>query len=207
MWWLATAWLAADVFRTATPNPPLDALIAQYVSDALGVTAAILLLVSWGPAVADGRVLRARALPVLMLGAAGFSQVSNALFLATDWRHYHIQSLAVALDDFMIGIASAFVALALTCYGMTLRTRALGGSLILGWVTAAAAFPLAYMSNWPIDTAAERCYSISGLILLAIVVMLTVVYVRKTPNADPATSQELGAGLAIPPEADNSLIV
>ena len=81
MWWLAVPYLAANIVLllanlSVISGRLLAAAVVRSTSDALGVTAAILLLVSWSPAAGRRRAPQIRTLPLMLLGAVGFSQIA-----------------------------------------------------------------------------------------------------------------------------------
>ena len=78
----------------------------------------------------------------------------------------------------------------MTWYALSLRARALGGALVLGWVTTAA---LALMNNmteigWSGMTSVERFCGVLECVLLATVVVLTIFYMRGPPEVDGSAS-------------------
>ena len=78
---------------------------------------------------------------------------------------------------------------AVTWYAMSLRARALGGALVLGWVAIAALTLTADITLWPWTTGVEHfCVVLEG-VLLAIVVVLTVFYVREPSDLDASANQ------------------
>ena len=89
-----------------------------------------------------------------------------------------------SLYDYILGSAGVLVGLAVAWYAMSLRARALGGALVLGWVTVAALTLMSYMILWSGMTAIERFCSVLECVLLATVVVLTVFYVREPPEVD-----------------------
>ena len=67
---------------------------------------------------------------------------------------------------------------------MSLRARALGGALVLGWVTVAALVLMNYMTLWSAMTGVERFCIVLECVLLAAVVVLTIFYVRGPSDLD-----------------------
>ena len=67
---------------------------------------------------------------------------------------------------------------------MSLRARALGGALVLGWVTVAALELMNNMTEWSVMTGAERFCGVLECVLLATVVVLTIFYVRGPSDLD-----------------------
>ena len=69
---------------------------------------------------------------------------------------------------------------------MSLRARALGGALVLGWFTVAALVLMNYMiaNAWSAMTGVERFFSVLECVLLATVVVLTIFYVRGPSDLD-----------------------
>ena len=140
IWWLAVPFLAASIVILAhlsgEHGRPLAGILLSFAGYALGVIAAILLMVSWSPAADRSRAPRIRAISVMLLGAVGFSQVAALIFYVT--ARPGRSAPTDSLDYYIMGSAGVPVGLAVTWYAMSLRARALGGALVLGWVTVAA---------------------------------------------------------------------
>jgi Caspase domain len=190
MWWLAAPYLAASTVILAhlsgiTGNP-LAAALASFTSYALGVIAAILLMVSWSPAAGMRRALRIRAIPVTLLGAVGFSQIAALIFYVTHGRN---AGFSWPLYYSILGSAGVLVGLAVTWYALSLRARALGAALVLGWVTVAALVLMNYITQWSRITGVERFCVVLECVLLAAVVVLTIFYVREPSDLDASASQ------------------
>jgi hypothetical protein len=183
MLWLGAASLVTIIvlFGEVSYNGlALDGLIIEVVSLALGVIAAILLIISWGAAVERRPARQIRGLPLMLVGVAGLSQIP---VLISDVR------IADELQGFYYfyaqGITGFLVALAVTWYAMSLRPRALGGALVLGWATAAAAvFAIELAQNLPSYPSIFEPSAIPGYFLLAIVAVLTIIYVRKSSDLE-----------------------
>jgi serine/threonine protein kinase len=236
-------WLGATSLVAVTPflvlffdyihGRSLDGELIEITSNALAVAAAILLMVSWSPAVGRRQVREIRGLPLLLLGVAGLSQVAAlVVYMNIRWDSYvfprywailggvgafivlavtwYAKSLrvrafggalvlawvvvlawATAAESLLVeansvytiyGSVGAFIALAVTWYAMSLRVRALGGALVLGWVTVAAiSLIIEATGNW--SYIYHRGVVLFSLILtyalLATVVALTIIYVRR----------------------------
>ena len=180
IWWLAVPALAANiVIITNMPDGITDrdlaAILLRFTSSALGVITAILLMVSWSPAV-DRRRPPLRALPVMLLTAAGFSQIAALILYVSQGRGLPYFPLSLSL--YIMGSAGVPVVLALTWYAMRLRAHAVGAALVLGWVTIAALTLMTYLTQWSQMTGVERFWGVLECVLLATVVVLTVFYVR-----------------------------
>ena len=179
MWWLAVPFLAATIVILAhlsgEQGRPLAGTLLSFTGYALGVIAAVLLMVSWSPAADRSRAPRIRALPVMLLAAVGFSQVAALIFYVT-------ADLSVgsyySLDYYIQGSAGVLVGLAVAWYAISLRARALGGALVLGWLTVTALALMNYMTLWSRMTGVERFCSVLECVLLATVAVLTIFYVR-----------------------------
>ncbi len=185
MWWLAAPYLAASivilVHLSGITGRLLAAELISFTGDALGVVAAILLMVSWSPAADRRRAPRIRALPVMLLGAVGFSQIAALIFYVTHGRSV---GLFWPLYYSILGSAGVLVGLAVTWYAMSLRARALGGALVLGWVTVAALALMDPMTQWSEITGAERFCCVLECVLLVTVVVLAIFYVRGPSDLD-----------------------
>jgi hypothetical protein len=165
------------------PGGELAAYVIEITGLVLGVIAAILLMISWSPAVDRRQARQIRGFPVMLLGVVGLSQIPILTFYASlpyDSMNYII-----------LGGAGALVILAVTWYAMSLRARALGGALVLGWVTVSAMLLIMYMTSFwggyagaPMGVA--RFSVILGYVLLAAVVALTIIYMRGP--SDPESS-------------------
>ena len=168
MWWPAVAFVAADVVSSSADHMfgETGRFLAGYwvlvVSDVLGAAAAILLVVSWSPAVGWRRASRLRLLPVVLLCGVGLSQIVVWIFYGTQFKF---------AADHVLGIAGLLVGLAVTWYAVNLRASALGGALVLGWSTVTALWLLAGMSPW-------TAIGVLGCVLLAAVMVLARIYMR-----------------------------
>ena len=191
MWWLAAPALAANIVTvTHLPGFVSDRILAatllRFTGDALGVIAAIFLLVSWSPAVGMRRAPPIRALPVMLLGAVGFSQIAALIVYVSQGRRLVYFPLSLSL--YIMGGAGVLVGLAVTWYALSLRVRALGGALVLGWVTVAALALMNYMTQWSGMTGVERFWNVLECVLLAAVVVLTIFYVRGPSDLDSSAN-------------------
>ena len=191
MWWLAAPALAANIV-TVTHLPGfvgdriLAATLLLFTGDALGVIAAIFLLVSWSPAAGMRRAPPIRALAVMLLGAVGFSQIAALIFYVSQGRRLVYFPLSLSL--YIMGGAGVLVGLAVTWYALSLRARALGGALVLGWVTVAALTLMTYITQWSGITGVERFCTVLECVLLAAVVVLTIFYVREPSDLDSSAN-------------------
>jgi hypothetical protein len=138
----------------------------------LAASAAILLLVSWRPAVDRRRATGLRPLPVVLVAGVGLSQVAG---LAA-WLHGDSHA-----DSYVLGIAALLVGLAVTWYAVSLRAHALGGALVLGWAITSALVTVGF-GKW-------SALSALFLVLLAVVVVLTIIYTRQPSDPDPSHSE------------------
>jgi hypothetical protein len=188
MWWLAAAFLAASIVILAhisrITGRNLAADLLSFTGYALGVIAAILLMVSWSRVADRRRVPRIHALPVMLLSTVGFSQVAALIFYVTAGLEVGSYYSYYSLDYYIHGSAGLLVGLAVTWYAMSLRTRSLGGALVLGWVTVAVLELMKNMTMWSVLTGVERFCSVLECVLLAAVVVLTIFYVRGPSDLD-----------------------
>jgi hypothetical protein len=175
MWWPAVALVARDVVASSAYHSYgwtgrfLAGYRVEIASDVLGAAAAILLVVSWSPAVGWSRASRLRPLPVALLCGVGLSQIVVWIALATnDTRAY----------EQVLGIALLLVGLAVTWYAVNLPAAPLGGALVLGWSTIIALGLLAGVGIWT-DMA------VLGCALLLAVIFLAVIYMRDQTPSDP----------------------
>jgi hypothetical protein len=161
------------------------------VSDALGAGAAILLVVSWSPAVDWHPASRLRPLQVMLLSGVGLSQIAVLIFAVTQ-REFVAQALA----ELVIGLA-------VTWYAVNLRASALGGALVLGWSTVVVLGFISAMSPW-------TAIGVLGCVLMATVVILAFIYLRGPAHpgpefgADTADPAQPGAGDEVPVSAPST---
>ena len=119
----------APIRRTRSWSRWRSYLLTGY---ALGVIAAILLMVAWSPAADRRRAPRIRALPVMLLGAVGLSQIAALIFYVNVGRTFDLPvDSYLAVYFYILGSAGVLVVLAVTWYAMGLRACALGGALFL----------------------------------------------------------------------------
>ena len=189
MWWSAAPSLAATivivVHLSGDTVRRLAAVLLSFTSYALGVIAAVLLMVSWSPAADRRRAPPTRALPVMLLGAVGLSQIAALIFYVTVGRTipaYDYRSLFF----YILGSAGVLVGLAVAWYAMSLRARTLGGALVLGWVIFAALM-LTFVMTLPL-TDVLLFWGVLEYVLLATVVVLTVFYIREPSDLDASAN-------------------
>ena len=185
MWWPAVPYLAAIIVvlphLSDFTGHLLAGVLLSFTGDTLGVIAAILLMIAWDSAADRRRVPRFRALPVLLLGAVGFSQIAPLIIYVSQGQGSALYS---SLYDYILGSAGVLVGLAVTWYAISLRARVLGGALVLGWVSVTALVLMNYMTSWSGITDLGRFCGVSECILLATVVVLTIFYVRGSSELD-----------------------
>ena len=199
MLWLAAPSLAASIVIVAQPSLAADGrdlavALLRFTSLALGVVAAILLRVSWSPAVDRHRTPRIRGLPMILLGAAALSQISSLIFYVTLSRTLYFGYIGYGDGEsylYILGIAGVLVVSLVTWYGMSLRARALGGALVVGWVTIAALLTCQWVIEfWSVSTTwgiGHFC-AVLSFVLMATVVMLTIVYVRQPSELEDSVN-------------------
>ena len=128
---------------------------------------------------------------MILLGVAALSQVSSLIFYAT------LNGIFPSYDSFIgsclvvLGIAGVLVVSAVTWYAMSLRARALGGALVLGWVTIAALVTCRWVT-WGWHSSAtwgvgDVC-AVLSFVLLAAVVILTIIYIRQPSEPEGAAN-------------------
>jgi hypothetical protein len=164
----------------------LAVALLQFTSYGLGVVAAILLRVSWSPATDRHRTPQIRGLPAILLGAAALSQISSLIYYVTISG---TNSGYIGSYFYILGIAGVLVVSAVTWYAMSLRARALGGALILGWVTIAALITCLWVTwtwGFPTTSGAGHVCAVLSFVLLATVVMLTIIYMRRPSELESA---------------------
>lgn len=171
----------------------LAAPFVTFTSFVLGVIAAILLMVSWRPAADRNTAPQIRTLPMILLGAAGFSQIAALIFYVTVGRTFTIPVLSyLQACYYILGSLGVLVVIAVTWYAMSLRARALGGALVLGWVTVAVLLPCTFMTQfWSRISGVGRFCVVLNFVLLAAVVMLTIIYVRRPSQLESSANQQV----------------
>ena len=192
MLWLAAPSLAASIVILAQPSLASGRVLAvallEFASYALGVAAAILLRVSWNTAADRHRTPQIRRLPMILLGAAALSQIFSLIYYMTisGTNYGYIGSYFSTL-----GIAGVLVVPAVTWYAISLRARALGGALVLGWVTIAALVTCQWVTwTWGFSTTLSvgHVCAVLSFVLLATVVILTIIYVRQPSELESAAN-------------------
>ena len=178
MCWQAVAYVAADIALFSVDHMfgltglYLAALWVGVISDVLGAGAAVLLLISWGPAVGWRRVSRLRPLPVMLVCGVGLSQIASLIVVLTQQGEDAFSETSA--------IAGLLVGLAVTWYAVNLRARVLGGALVLGWSTVAAL--------WSLVMSPYTAIGILSSILLAAVMVLALIHPSRYPASDLAST-------------------
>lgn len=178
MWWPAVAFVASDIVSSSVYHAwgYTGRFLAAYwtlvASDALGAAAALLLVVSWSPAVNRRRGSQLGPLPVMLLCGVGLSQIAAGISYATEGKN---------AASYTAAIAGLLVGLAVTWYAMSLQITTLGGALVLGWTTVTALNLLSSMSPWTVSGAL-------GCVLLAAVIILAFIYMRRPSDQAPSRS-------------------
>lgn len=164
--------------------------LLSFTSYALEVTAALLLMVAWSPAADERRAPRIAPLPVMLLGAVGLGQIAVLIFCVKvgSWINSDL-----SLFFYLLGSAGVLVGLAVTWYAMALRARALGGALLLGWVTVAVLMLASLMPQSLPGTL--LFWSVLACVLLAAAAVLTVLYMRGASDSEGALLSGGGAKL------------
>jgi hypothetical protein len=189
--WQAVPSLAASTVTIAHLSGATGRALAELLlgvsSYALEVIAALLLMVAWGPAADGHRAPRIGVLPVMLLAAVGLSQIAALVMYVTLGGTSYSSSLYI----YILGSAGVLVGLAVTWYAMALRTRSLGGALILGWITTAALMMVSLTILSPAGVL--LFWGVLACVLLAAAAVLAVLYVRG-PSDDAARAPLSGAG-------------
>ena len=126
----------------------------------------------------------------MLLCAVGLSQIAELIFFESS------ASLYFYLPDNPNStghVTAILVGLAVAWYALSLRDRALGGALVLGWATVTLIFFLVdftYAWRLPYISDAPRIWGFLGCALLAIVVILTVAYTRGQPDPEPSRPEK-----------------
>ncbi len=129
MLWLSVPFLVAYIVilghLSGVPGRFVAADLVDYIGFVLGVIAAILLMVSWRPAADRRRVTPIRALPMILLGAAGLSQIASLIFYVTVGQSIPALDSYISVYFYILGSAGVLVVLAVTWYAMSLQATAL----------------------------------------------------------------------------------
>jgi Caspase domain len=189
MSWQAVPFLAASTVLVAhlsgAPGRGLAGTLLSVTSYALGVIAALLLMVAWNPAADGHQALRIGVLPVMLLAAVGLGQIAVLIFYVTVGRWISSFDSLTSMFLYILGSVGVLVGLAVTWYAIALRTRTLGSALILGWVTVAA-LTLASIISLPTPDS-FLFWSVLACVLLAAAALLAVLYMRGASGLeDPA---------------------
>jgi hypothetical protein len=102
-------------------------------------------------------------------------------------------SFSRSLYLYILGSAGVLVGLAVTWYAMALRTRVLGGTLILGWITTAALMQVPFTIVSPADVL--LFWSVLACVLLAAAAGLAVFYMHGPSDSEGALLSRGGAKL------------
>ena len=147
-------------------------------------------MVAWSPAADERRAPRIAPLPVMLLGAVGLGQIAVLIFCVKvgSWINSDL-----SLFFYLLGSAGVLVGLAVTWYAMALRARALGGALLLGWVTVAVLMLASLMPQSLPGTL--LFWSVLACVLLAAAAVLTVLYMRGASDSEGALLSGGGAKL------------
>ena len=159
------------------------AYFIEITGEVLGVIAAILLIASWSLAADRRRVPVLRALSVALLCSIALSLIADFIFYVPLNPHAY---------GYTVEIAGIVVVLAVTWYALTLRAHLLGGALVLGWATVWALSMFSNMFPWSSISATGRVASVVECVLLAIVVILAIMYMRR-PSHPGSRAQHLVA--------------
>jgi Caspase domain len=158
--------------------------LLSFTSYALEVTAALLLMVAWSPAADERRAPRIAPLPVMLLGAVGLGQIAILIYYVTVGHLISSSYPLNALRVYILGSTGVLVGLAVTWYAVTLRARALGGALLLGWVTVAVLMLASLMPQSPPGTL--LFWNVLACVLLAAAAVLAVFYMRGASDSEGA---------------------
>jgi hypothetical protein len=174
--WPAVAYVTFDVVTVAAnPSSGLTGqVIVNAIADALAAGSAIVLLISWRPAVDSRRPSGFQPLPMMLLGSVGLSQIAGAFAWVATGRAVPRYGVGTF---YILGIAALLVGLAITWYAVSLRAHALGGALVLGWAITSALIGLGF-NRWAGWAALE-------LVLLGAVAILAIIYWLRPSGADP----------------------
>ena len=64
----------------------------------------------------------------------------------------------------------------------SVRSRALGGAILLGWAVTTSALPLDLLTNWSSYLVVVKVCSVAMVLVLLAFVIITVVYMNQRPQ-------------------------
>jgi hypothetical protein len=161
--------------------------LAFNLDSALGVVAAVLLLIALHRQTGHGRWARPPALPRLLLTVTLASWVTwnaaNLIAVHTAFAHAgddtFAKSVSPVIASFIVGLIAMLVTLP---YALRIQQRWAGGTLILGWTVSAFTFFVTTITWAPVYSKAEVAFNIlAGLLMLASAVLAAVYSFSRRP--------------------------
>jgi len=188
LWAPAAAFLAADVIGVLADHSLDNSgsyLVAYYIadlSDVLGVVGLILVGVALLPAAARRRVPKLSGLPAILLGSVALSGMAQIALFASfpNFTGAYVTEGLVALA----------IGLLLAWYALSLEARSLAGALLLGWSATTCIVFLVNLTVWSSLSGAERSWVVLGLLIMAVVIVLTINYLRLPAARAPGHQQQ-----------------
>jgi hypothetical protein len=117
----------------------------------------------------------------MLLGAVGLGQIAVLIFCV---KIGSLINSDLSLFFYLLGSAGVLVGLAVTWYAVTLRARALGGALLLGWVTVTVLMLASFMT---LPTPGTLLFwNVLACVLLAAAAVLAVLYMRGPSDSEGA---------------------
>jgi hypothetical protein len=169
MFWPSVAWLTYDIDYSVQRPANYQYLSANAVgslSDALGAAAAVLLLISWSPAISRRRGRLSGYLPAVMVCAVASAQITVLIFA--------VATYVPLAGRYELGIIDLLGGIAVAWYAVTIRDTALGAALVFGWAFSVG---LPVFADRPPGTSGTA--QISGTVacwLLGAVALLALMY-------------------------------
>jgi Caspase domain len=194
MSWLAAAYVvywiayALATHLSGYTGRGLAGFVLTIISNVLATVAAVVLMVSWKPAINRRRVPMPGALPVVLLCSLGLSLIADAIFVVTEFIPH--------APSYALGAAEIVVGLAVTWYAVTLRARRLGGALVLGWVINAAITLMANMTLGPIGGTGHVAIVLE-FVLLATAAIIAIIYMRQPSHPESRPPHAVTRGQTI----------
>jgi hypothetical protein len=190
MWWPSAAWLAWDIaaFSIKASIGSVAGYYSAAAANALGVLAAILLLVAWNASAGRSQVQRWGAIRVMLVCSASLSQIAGLLLYQSPAFHWAAHAF------YTQGVAAIVVGLAVSWYAVSRRARSLGGSLLLGWAIITAIWLISTVLWLPTVSATltgvPRVSAVLEFVLIAVAVILAIIYMRGPPNRYPSHREQ-----------------
>ena len=198
LWVPAAGFLASDFAAIAADHSfrytgsTLASYYAGDLSDVLGVAGLIVLWSAWRSNRTAGPPGSRGGMPVILICGAVLIAVAEVVIYVSFGR----ESLnPFSSYDYVFGAAELVVAVVVVLIATSVRSRALGGAILLGWAATTSAVPLGLLINWSSYLVLVKACSVGMVLLLVAFVMITVIYMNQHPRQRAAVpGQEVAPG-------------